>query len=83
MNWWRKQKKLKKYDGQIEERFYNVMNANGSVFTSHVKEELPNFTLHEILQMAKLEYSEMLKFKCGVRIKNLQLDYDVDDNMST
>ena len=81
-NLMKKAKKWQKYDENIEERFYNVMNPNGSVFTSYVKEELHDFTLHEILQMVKLKHSEMLKFNCGVRIKNLQLDYDVDDDMS-
>ena len=70
------------YDNDLQERFYEVKKSDGSIFTTYVKEELHDDTLHELITMMKFDGGEPLHINCGIRNKVIRSVIGVNDDMS-
>ena len=75
-------KNWEKYDAEKEERYYDVMKSDGSIFTTYIKDELRNDSIHHLITMMSLQKGEILKFKCGVRVKKIVDIESYDNEMS-
>ena len=58
-----------------------MKRVNGDVFTTFVRNDLPTFTIHEILTMMKIESGEF-HIVSGVREKKRIVFDDVADDLS-
>ena len=75
-----KAKGWKQYDKEKDERYFEIKKPNGEILTAFVKNDLKDFSIHEILTMMKIDGGE-ITILAEVRSKKIKSS-DIQDNLS-